>query len=423
MPNEKEIWVLGKKNKNADKSFLWKENIPSISDSDVIIIDYSTLTKENLDSIEVKLEEIQTELEDKFIHDGIIILIYSNFLEESTSEKFSSDSVLPLHIFDNSISKGTKLLYNKKHRYADYLKHVKYFDYNITDVNIPEHVFMKIPSHCKLSICPDTAILDNSGRTLGGIYTLTITGESISGDLIILPFPTEISIDEGINKIISINKNELSEKGPSWIESVKIAGLESIVSELETLEINKTKLEQDITRKSIKKNKILRYTSLLFAKDKQLEKIVKEAFKLLGFDEIKQIRNPNDEDWIIELTTIQDIKYGVIEVKGRDKKTLQSDIVQCNKWVDDYLQMKKPIKTKGIFISNQFRLNEFPNSIDSRKRYEPNELEYAFSREICIIPSYVIFEAVNKVLGGQKPDREKIEKVLFETNGILESLL
>ena len=111
-----------------------------------------------------------------------------------------------------------------------------------------------------------------------------------------------------------------------------------------------------------------------------------------------------------------------MEVKGRNEKTKHSDIVQCNKWVDDYHLMEPPKNTKGVFISNQFRLQPYPDSKDKRTKFEPNELEYAKTRQICIVPSYVLFESVNNALQGKKKTRKEIEKILFETNGILTKL-
>ena len=82
----------------------------------------------------------------------------------------------------------------------------------------------------------------------------------------------------------------------------------------------------EIEEKTNQREKILKFTALLFANGTQLEKIVMESFLLLGFSEIKQERERNNEDWIIEMNFMPDVERGVIEVKGRNKKTLLSDI-------------------------------------------------------------------------------------------------
>ena len=84
--------------------------------------------------------------------------------------------------------------------------------------------------------------------------------------------------------------------------------------------------------------------------------------------------------------------------------------------------METPVETKGIFIPNQFRLMNLSESRERRKHFEPNELEFVKTRKICIIPTYVLFEAANKILDGQDPNRNEIEQKIFSTNGILESI-
>ena len=43
MPSEKEIWVVGHAQTNADKSFSWDDENRNITDADVIIVDTGTL--------------------------------------------------------------------------------------------------------------------------------------------------------------------------------------------------------------------------------------------------------------------------------------------------------------------------------------------------------------------------------------------
>ena len=116
------------------------------------------------------------------------------------------------------------------------------------------------------------------------------------------------------------------------------------------------------------------------------------------------------------------VKFGVLEAKGVNKRTSMQNIVQCNKWVDDYQKMEPLINVKGIFIPNQLRKCEFPKSKDQRKCFEPNVINYPETRNICVIPSFVLFESVNKALNDGPPDRDAVEKLIFNTNGMLKQL-
>ena len=50
-------------------------------------------------------------------------------------------------------------------------------------------------------------------------------------------------------------------------------------------------------------------------------------------------------------------------------------------------------------------MKEYPKSQQERLRFEPNELEYAEAKDICIIPSCALFEAAKRALDGEAPDR------------------
>ena len=416
MTDEKEIWVLGRTHPDADKSFTWTRTIPNIVDADTIIIDLTSITEKIMDSFEGKIISIKHQLEDKLFHNGTLVFILKDVWD--LYKNFNSSLIIPLNVslIDND---GTRIKYDKDHPFNDYLSDVKKFDYYINSTKI----FFMIEQYSHIPAYLNSEITDNSGRYLGGIYTLEGSrGNSIGGQVILLP-PSSISPRDAITKIISHFKKDNVEKPPAWTEKVSLAGLNEITERISKLEKSKKKIESEIETNLIKKRKLSRYRGLLYAQDKQLEKIVKEAFILLGFKEIKRKRDANYEDWIINLNSIKDFKFGVLEVKGRGGKTKQADIVQCSKWVDDYLLVDPPIKAKGIFISNQFRLKEFPASKDDRNRYEPNELGFAKSRNICIIPSHVLFDAVNRVLNGKKPDRKKIEQLIFQTDGVLANIL
>jgi len=350
----------------------------------------------------------------------VIITAPKFFTRIKTGEYLSNYLVTPMLLSTKDVTEGSKIIYAEGNPFGSYLKHIKKFNFIITDSNTK-----KIQAASKYGVPPnvyfkkDGLVTNKAGQEIGNSYVID------KGTLFFLPPVTEISTQEGINKIIEClqdSKIEKIESAPEWIKNVKLSGFDEINKKIKNLESQKSKLETQILEENTKKNIFENFYSLLFAQNQQLEESVKTAFELLGFNEIKRIRNDNDEDWVIDFTTVDGVDHGIIEVKGRNEKTTQGDIVQCNKWVDDYHLMKPPKNTKGIFISNQFRLKSYPESKDERTKFEPNELSYANGREICIIPTFVLFEAVNKALSGKKKTREEIEKLIYETNGILLNL-
>jgi hypothetical protein len=168
----------------------------------------------------------------------------------------------------------------------------------------------------------------------------------------------------------------------------------------------------------INSKELLRYEKLIWSKGNQLENAVRDAFYTLGFIEIKKGRAMNLEDYIIDFKAGGPPFLGVMEIKGSDKRTSLSDLTQCNRWAEDYL-IEQGIPSKGIFVPNQCILEPYPESREKRLHFEPNELYYAGTRDICIIPACELFEAICEVLNGNtKISRNYIENKIYTTNGL-----
>ena len=446
MSSEKEIWVVGHAQTNADKSFSWYDESHSITDADIVIVDIGTLPTvlqlkaksrdyvnnellgmvkahlihNNESKIEINtryntylknindwIHTLIRNMENKVLGGGHVVLLlhhhvppmpvypeYHNLLPFST--KIHNDEIRNKIIFD-------------KHYLKEYLNHVKHVNYRL-----------EFPSPSYLGFKQDR-IVDNSNQLLGIEYAFG--GENQPGRLTLLPSAVASGHGELITQIVSNFKKNAYEPPPTWIKHTPIIKMDEIVKKIERLQAEAGAIDLTIKQLESEKNILGKYHDLLFSTGTQLEESVKQAFSLLGFGEINKKRGNKCEDWIIDLKSSQEVEFGVMEVKGRKAKTKMADIVQCHKWTEDYLQIEPSVKTKGIFVSNQFRLQKFPESKTERKHFEPNELEYALKREICIIPTYVLFEAVSHVLEGELLDRSVIEEKILSTNGVLEAML
>ena len=377
---EKEIWVLGQNHPDAHKSFNWKQRIPNISDADIIIIDLDTITDGILKDLQDNGSNIGDELKERFSNKGVIVLM----LGDTNGNLGKLDSLIPVTFTQYPSNEGRKIKYKQNNRFADYLKNVEKFDYHLRDIKIHEESKY---THRKL----EWSITDNSDRVLGGAYILRHNRGGIIGEIILLPPTTSISREDAISKIIDCIDQRRIETPPSWTKKVEIHDLQDVIDDISDLENQKRSLEDAIKKQHAKKEELSQYLGLLYAQGSQLEQIVKNAFRILGFEEIRKDRAPNEEDWLVEFESDTDIKFGLLEVKGHKKKSSQRDILQCEKWVNDYGLMSPSVKTKGIFVSNQFRLDEFPKSRDDRTEHEPNVIKCersALSHHVsCLSPS------------------------------------
>ena len=422
------IWILGNKHTHADKSILWDEPFPNLGDPDVLIVDLTPLTKEILDRTDQdKLNQLSSVLRDKFLHGGtIIVLTPSKPL--STFYYF-----LPVVPSFTPVPDGFSIKPDPDHWFMSYLEAVKKFTFYIRhfDSDHINHLLNSdyIGPNTSCSSVSDQGVTDNSGHRLGATFSIFIQENGVvthvkeSGKLVFLPPYTESS-DDALEKIIcryrqtGINK----EPEPPWTASVRLSSLDNIQNKINALESKKKELQTQTDALTQEKQILLDHKRLLYSKHSELEDAVANAFKVLGFPEIRKLREQNFEDWVFDFKHEKDVKYGVIEVKGADKRTKQNDIIQCSKWVDERMEIDNKI-SKGIFVPNQYCQMPYPKSSKDRKKFEPNELGTVRMKGICIIPSYVLFEAVKQILENKKHDRKEIEKKIFNSEGVLETLL
>ena len=422
------IWILGNKHPHADKSILWDEPFPNLGDPDVLIVDLTPLTKKILDRTDQdKLNQLSSILCDKFLHGGTIIVL------TPSEPPPISYSFLPVAPSFTSVPDGFNIKPDYGHYFISYLKAVKKFTFYIQRFGSGSINLSPSSDHTgpdiSCSQVSNQGVTDNSGHCLGATFSIFIQENDVvtraegSGKLVFLPPYTESS-DDALEKIIcryrptSVNK----EPEPQWVTNVSLPSLNDIQNKIDALESKKKELQAQSIALTKEKQILLGHKRLLYSKHSELEDAVADAFKVLGFPEIRKLREQNFEDWVFDFEHEKDVKYGVIEVKGADKRTKQNDIIQCSKWVDERTEIDNKI-SKGIFVPNQYRQMPYPKSSKDRKKFESNELGAARMKGICIIPSYVLFEAVKQILENKKYDRKKIEKKIFNSKGVLETLL
>lgn len=420
MTIEPKIWVLGSKNPNADKSISWDSELPHLGDPDVLIINLNSLDKETLTRIDKeKYNQMRQAIMDKFVSGGTIIIITAPHLQGDAPNYFDNYYVSPIHVETEEIPEGynIKQFDKKLNPFSSYVEEIGKFNFylKVYDFHFLAWKLNLDIEELQVSSSEIYKSTDNSNHVLSIALK---ENKRNSGLVIFLPPTRKISISEGINKLLeSFGKTTPNEVIPEWASKISLSGIKEKESELAKLQSQKQEVEGKIKSVNEEKQKLLNHRRLLYSNGSSLEGTVYDAFRLVGFKEIKQIREKDKEDGVIEFQTRTDFKYGIIEVEGSDKRTSIEKLDQCNRWVNDHFLLRNEVK--GIFISNQFRSKEYPQSKSERVQYEHNQLKYATTRKLCIIPSCVLFEAVNKALENKGKSRAEIEKLIAETNGIL----
>lgn len=434
MSTESKIWVLGSHNSNADRNIWWDENFQNLSDPDILIINLPTLADNELYFIDKeKFLKARDAIFEKFFHRGTIIIITSSRIDkEDRTRTYSNYDLSPIDVHTVKVPEGHVIRYDEVNEYSSYLKEVKKFDFHLNfDTTMTMH-YIPREMQQNISVLPlkGQECTDNSGHILGRQYSIFFVDQYRNvgkiypdvGKVVFLP-PIEDKTDTTVNKILEIlgrSSIRKEEPFPEWTNKITITNLKKTENELLKLDKEKQELETKINVVQKEKQKLQNHLKLLYTSGTSLEDAVYEAFKLLGFNDINQVREADLEDWVFKFNNSSDFDYGILEVKGSENRTSLANLTQCNKWVEDYLLENK--KGKGIFVTNQHRLEEYPNSRQKKLHFEPNELDYARTRQICIIPSCVLFEAVNKALEGKAKSRADLEKLIAETNGVLNEL-
>ena len=425
-----EIWVVGSTNTNADRSLNWHSLPSNFNDPDIIIMNLNALNQDILRHVnKEKFRKSKNDIFNKFLNGGNFVFLTSPLLGD---DDFNNFHLCPIK-YSYEENKTKKILYDKKYSFSPYLEKIREVNFIISDFHINDElinikptntisrvikdIFLKVKDHSihtnPIKLSREIIATDNSQNVIAARLWLQVNGYWKSGSIIFVPSPNTDDINEVIDILLEISgKTTIGESMPEWVSNINIPKLETIIQEIKSLESNKKTIENEIKKVESRRSEVETYYKLLVAKNSQLENSVYQAFKLMGFNEISKKRENNLEDWVIDFKINCKYIHGLIEVKGSDKRTSQAHLTQCSKWVDEYFNSS--IITKGIFIPNQYRQKIYPDSKGERMYFHPNELQYCELRDICIIPTSVIFDAVKEILDGTNIHRETIENLWME---------
>ena len=437
-----QAWLLGGRHPAADKSIVWSGPFPNMADPDVLIVDLTTLDKDTLSRIDVDaLRTAQKAIKDKvFAGGGTVVVVtqpefsaplWSRLAGGPTvpfnglppgSHMCSSYRMLPVVLKTIPVPTGEKIIVDDGHDFKEYLDGISRFTFYIEECPPIPH-----PRHGTISLetVEGQGIRDNSGRYLG--FTLAAPGVAggagqakSTGKIVFLPPYTEPA-NAAIKKIFSVYGKTLDrEPLPPWAEKISFRKADQLRAEI----LGKKKaigtIQCEMADLARQEDEILGHRLLLCAKGRDLETAVVAAFKTLGLADARRAGRGDQPDCILDMNT-DGYLHGLVEVKGADGRTKEADISQCVKWVDK-AHAEDGKWSKAIFVPNQHRMREYPESREDRLWFEEKERDYAETKKVCIIPSCVLFEAVGKAIDVKTPDTAEVIKNIASAEGVLESV-
>lgn len=418
--DDSRVWMLGTHADGVGKSINWiPKEIPSFADCDILVVDTTSLNEKLISSMDIEnVDKIYTEITKRFETGLLIICISSQTFDGGIPDEVNPHSTYrvnshfwsPIGYDIHEIPKGKTL----KKTYSKGFLFDKYVD-SITQWGLAlrgQPFYKSYHSDERGEMVNAINIIaSNSNDVLGGEFQKS---NGHGGSFIILP-PLETS-QQSIHKILEIIGVQKQTAPPSWINKIKIPTTTELETQIQALQNEIQRKQSQINELSEKLQDKNKLKKLVYATDKELELIVKQALELLGLRNIREGENGKD-DLLFDFPRGSDHKLCSIEVKGIEGNLKLKDLRQLGNWVDDHLDAK--IKAKGLIISNTYRLNDIEKSKKERSEIESDNLEYAVRRGFCILPTHVLLDLCMWVLDGNNINIKKIEDSIMKTNGII----
>lgn len=444
------VWLLGNRHPGANRSIGWDEDFGNLDDPDILVVDLTTLTADVLRRIDKdKLDRAQTSIRDKLAHGGTIVVITQPEFSTHSSRPpagrpdgpfggtlrdprtYSNYHILPAVISTSKVPCGSEIRALDGHPFREYIDAVEGFGFLIGADGDKLPLGPTGAREAALHMVRGLDITDNSGHHLGFALTvLDLDGRRNPrrtygpGRLVLLPPPTE-PIGEAIGRILSVYKETAppAEAPPAWAGRLSPGPADKYRAQIAGLEERKAKVQGEIDGLARRHDGIMAHRRLLYSDGPGLEDAVVEAFRVLGFDDIERMGSADEEDASFGMGG-SGTRYShcVIEAKGTSKGIQMQHILQCSSWARQRAKAEGS-PTKGVLVPNQHRLKPYPESRDIRTKIETNQLEQAVLDDVCIIPSWSLYEAVGQILDGETPDRAGIASKIANTKGVLADVL
>lgn len=265
------------------------------------------------------------------------------------------------------------------------------------------------------------------------VASISRTGETVAictpkdkGNIIFLPeiapaeIPGENSFfqEDRIRTSIETLDKQLKEKAkeikaytvPDWAKIYLLGEEEKELGTLDVLQKQAIEIQEKIQNQLDVLESFDKLKLLLFESGKNLEAVVEQIFKELGYDLLEIA--PNRDDLIIRH---QD-DIAVLEIKGVGGSAAEKHAAQLGKWTNEY-HLKHEILPKGILIVNTFR----DKPLEERTEDDfPNQmLKYSKQMNFCLLSTTTLLGLYLSFKAGDIAF-EVVHQQLFDTVGVLQ---
>jgi hypothetical protein len=262
-----------------------------------------------------------------------------------------------------------------------------------------------------------------------GMKPLAISGKDMivgaevglpeGGKIVFLPYWSKSDEEVLLDCIQNAVIKGVETPPPDWMKDYQLPGEKEKDIEIEQVDSQITELGSKKLQLTREKDEIVKYKKLLYETGKLvLEPVVRDAFKLLGFNVVDDYEPTEGSNLDTDGLVISKFGKGILEIKGRNADIGLDDLRQVVTNTLDDLKITKESKSKrAILVGNGFRLYP-PSKRDINKIFEQHVRDSANRQSVALLNTVDLYDLVVKVLEKEDIDLEEIQKVILNTNGV-----
>lgn len=213
---------------------------------------------------------------------------------------------------------------------------------------------------------------------------------------------------ELINQIYEL---PVSEEPPSWISKYHLPHEDKFDIKISGIKKEIQQKEEKLNELLGEKESIVKYKGLLWGTGKRgLEPIVREAFRLIGFD----VPGPDEYEDDYDALLYSSEGNAIAEIEGSEGMIDVYKYRQLLDYVEN--EYEKGDEFKGILVGNGYR-SEDPD--EREDQFTEKARESCLRRRFCILPTTELFKIVQRVMKDPENDETKreIRTRILDTEG------
>ncbi|MCK5219299.1 hypothetical protein KAR10_07250 [bacterium] len=435
---QRRVLVIGAEASRTVTTVGWLDEWPNLTDFDVVIINLPSLDRATLVRLsrldKHRLVNMRDELFDLMMSKGEIYCIMAPFMAFGSYLYFGDGSMEPEWSnlkwspigFSFTEIRGETVLVEGEVKFEDYLRQVSGWECYLNSTAGLNYIEERLRRDQKLG--PEEEVLwqnlplatNRYGKPLAASLCFGVRHREsgsermkirfISDCLHLLPPPTKISLEQGIDLLIEEAKGIPAKTiAPDWSDLYHIPGEEQVEQKIEEMEKRIKSSEREQKRLFQAYRKLQRGKSLLFEHGENLKRVTTEVLQRMGFSVRPYASSPG-------LLVVQ-TRYGkiLLDTAGRSGPSQPGDL-QLLLQHAVFAQEEDGRIWKGILIFNHYRLED-----PSQKQSAAFPAEVAVqAREmrLGLVTADGLYAAYCMVLRGSML-REELEERLYREAGII----